>query len=53
MSTLGIVITVIGATMIGCGLALGCLIAMNRREIRRRADAARRWKVPNVEHYEP
>ena len=51
MSTLGIVITYVGVFLFGSGLALGCLIAMNRREMKRRAMIARADRLPKVEHY--
>ena len=53
MSTLGIILTVIGACMIGAGLGLAVLVAWNRREMTRRADAAKRTRVPFVKHYGP
>jgi hypothetical protein len=53
MSTLGIVCTYVGAFILGSGLALGCLIATNRREMKRRAMIARANRLPKVQHYKP
>jgi membrane-associated phospholipid phosphatase len=44
---------IIGGLILGAGLGLGCLIAMNRREIRRRAARARADRLPRLEHYAP
>ena len=44
---------IIGAMLIGCGVALGCLVAMARREMKRRAMIARANRLPKVEHCKP
>jgi hypothetical protein len=53
MSTLGIICTYAGAIVLGCGLAFGCLVAMARREIRRRVAQARADRLPKVQHFKP
>jgi hypothetical protein len=53
MSTLATIITYVGAFILGSGLALGCLIAMNRREMKRRAMIARANRLPKVQHFKP
>ena len=53
MSTLATIITYAGAFILGSGLALGCLIAMNRREMKRRAMIARANRLPKVQHFKP
>ena len=44
---------IIGGLLIGAGLGLAVLLAMNRREIKRRADEQRRMRLPVIEHYDP
>jgi len=53
MSTIGIVCTYVGAFLFGSGLALGCLLATNRREMKRRAMIAKADRLWKVEHYKP
>ena len=53
MSTLATIITYAGVFVLVCGLALGCLVAMNRREMKRRAMIARANRLPKVQHFKP
>jgi hypothetical protein len=50
MSTLATIITYVGAFILGSGLAFGCLVAMNRREMKRRAMIAKADRLWKVEH---